>query len=189
MKKPHEKGDGYHENLHDRRNRFCRNIPGGPSYPGRSSGYNPHAGNYRQRSKKNNLSYLNGDPNSRGKWQEAVRDHDVIINLAGASIFSRWTQQQKIILRASRINTTKHLVEALPDNASHITFFSTSAVGYYGFHEDEELIESSPAGNDFLARLAHDWEAEAFRAQEKMRALSSPASVLCWVQTEERWGK
>lgn len=139
--------------------------------------------------KKNNLSYLNGDPNSRGKWQEAVRDHDVIINLAGASIFSRWTQQQKIILRASRINTTKHLVEALPDNASHITFFSTSAVGYYGFHEDEELIESSPAGNDFLARLAHDWEAEAFRAQEKMRALSSPASVLCWVQTEERWGK
>ena len=117
--------------------------------------------------KKNNLSYLNGDPNSRGKWQEAVRDHDVIINLAGASIFSRWTQQQKIILRASRINTTKHLVEALPDNASHITFFSTSAVGYYGFHKDEELIESSPAGNDFLARLAHDWEAEAFRAQEK----------------------
>ena len=73
------------------------------------------------------VTSLNGDPNSRGKWQEAVRDHDVIINLAGASIFSRWTQQQKIILRASRINTTKHLVEALPDDASHITFFSTSA--------------------------------------------------------------
>jgi len=120
-----------------------------------------------QLKKTTSVSYLNGDPNSRGKWQESVRDHDVIINLAGASIFSRWTQQQKIILRASRINTTKHLVEALPDDASHITFFSTSAVGYYGFHEDEELNESSPAGNDFLARLAHDWEAEAFRAQGK----------------------
>jgi len=117
--------------------------------------------------KKPGLSYLNGDPNSRGKWQEAVRDHDVIVNLAGASIFSRWTQQQKTILRTSRINTTRHLVEALPDDARHITFFSTSAVGYYGFHEDEEMIESSPAGNDFLARLAHDWEEEALRAREK----------------------
>ncbi|MHB8139515.1 MAG: TIGR01777 family oxidoreductase [Smithellaceae bacterium] len=117
--------------------------------------------------KMDNLAYLSGDPNIRGNWQEAVRDHDVIINLAGASIFSRWTKEQKIILRASRINTTRHLVEALPDDARHITFFSTSAVGYYGFHEDEELIESSPAGNDFLARLAHDWEEEALRAREK----------------------
>jgi uncharacterized protein (TIGR01777 family) len=117
--------------------------------------------------KRPGLSYLTGDPNNRGKWQEAVRDHDIIINLAGASIFSRWTQKQKDILRTSRINTTKHLVEALPDDARHITFFSTSAVGYYGFHEDEELIESAPAGNDFLARLAHDWEEEALRAQKK----------------------
>lgn len=109
-------------------------------------------------------SYQIGNPNIRGKWQDAVRDHDVIINLAGASIFSRWTKEQKIILRASRIDTTRHLVEALPDNSKHIIFFSTSAVGYYGFHEDEELIESSPSGDDFLAQLAHNWEVEALRA-------------------------
>ena len=113
------------------------------------------------------LSYLTGDPNVRGKWQDAVKDHEIIVNLAGASIFSRWTDEQKKILRESRINTTRHLVEALPANASHVTFFSTSAVGYYGFHEDEELTESSPAGGDFLAGLAADWEAEALRAKEK----------------------
>lgn len=113
------------------------------------------------------LSYLAGNPNNRGKWQEAVGNHDVIINLAGASIFSRWTQAQKKILRASRIDTTRHLVEALPDDSKHITFFSTSAVGYYGFHEDEELTESSPAGHDFLAKLAADWEEEALHAQAK----------------------
>ena len=50
---------------------------------------------------------------------------------------------------------------------SNITFFSTSAVGYYGFHEDEELNENMPAGDDFLARLAYDWEQEALRAQDK----------------------
>ncbi len=113
------------------------------------------------------LSYLTGNPNNRGKWQEAVRDYDVIINLAGASIFSRWTDAQKKILRSSRIDTTRHLVEALPDDSKHITFFSTSAVGYYGFHEDEELTESSPAGGDFLARLAIDWEAHAMLAKDK----------------------
>jgi len=113
------------------------------------------------------LSYLIGNPTIRGEWQNAVREHDVVINLAGASIFSRWTNAQKKILLSSRIDTTRHLVEALPDDSRHITFFSTSAVGYYGFHEDEELTESAPAGNDFLAKLARDWEAEALVAQAK----------------------
>lgn len=112
-------------------------------------------------------SYLIGNPTLKGKWQETVRGHDVIINLAGASIFSRWTPEQKRILLSSRIETTRNLIEALPDRAKHVTFFSTSAVGYYGFHEDEELVESSPSGDDFLARLAYDWEQEALRAQDK----------------------
>lgn len=112
-------------------------------------------------------SYLIGNPTIKGKWQGAVHEHDVIINLAGASIFSRWTPKQKKILLSSRIETTRNLVEALPDSAKHITFFSTSAVGYYGYHEDEELIESSLSGDDFLARLAYDWEKEALKAEAK----------------------
>ena len=117
--------------------------------------------------KMQGLSYLHGNPTVRGEWQKAVPEHDVIINLAGASIFSRWTEEQKKILRSSRILTTRNLVDALPQDAKHVTFFSTSAVGYYGFHQDEELIESSPAGTDFLARLARDWESEAMNAQTK----------------------
>jgi len=113
------------------------------------------------------LTYLAGNPTIKGKWQESVKEHDVIINLAGASIFSRWTPEQKKILRESRIKTTRNLAAALPDDAKNITFFSTSAVGYYGFHEDEELTENMPAGDDFLAKLADDWEKEALCAQDK----------------------
>ena len=113
------------------------------------------------------LTYLTGNPTIKGKWQDAVKEHDVIINLAGASIFSRWTPEQKKILRESRIETTRNLVSALPADAGKITFFSTSAVGYYGFHEDEELTENMSEGDDFLARLAYDWEQEALQAQEK----------------------
>ena len=112
--------------------------------------------------------YLGADALSAlRKWQDAVGEHDVIINLAGASIFSRWTPEQKKILRESRIETTRNLVSALPADAGRITLFSTSAVGYYGFYEDEELTENMPAGDDFLAKLADDWEKEALNAQAK----------------------
>ena len=115
--------------------------------------------------KMTGLAYLEGHPTVKGKWQEAVEEHDVIINLAGASIFSRWTPEHKKVLRESRIETTRNLVSSLPADAGKITVFSTSAVGYYGFHEDEELTEDMPAGDDFLARLAYDWEQEALGAQ------------------------
>jgi hypothetical protein len=113
------------------------------------------------------LAYLDGHPTVRGPWQKAVPDHDVIINLAGASIFSRWTPEQKALLRSSRIETTRNLVASLPGDAAGVTLLSTSAVGYYGFHDDEALDEAAPPGDDFLARLARDWEQEAFQARQK----------------------
>lgn len=110
--------------------------------------------------------FLQGDPKTPGKWQEAVSGQDVLINLAGTSIFGRWTQDYKEELRLSRILTTRNLVEAIPQGAG-ITLVSASGAGYYGFHEDEELDESSPRGQDFLALLAADWEAEAVKASDK----------------------
>ena len=52
------------------------------------------------------LAYLEGNPTVEGEWQKAVAGHDVIINLAGASIFSRWTEEQKKILLSSRMLTS-----------------------------------------------------------------------------------
>ena len=37
----------------------------------------------------------------------------------------------------------------------------------HGFCGDEELVEDSPPGNDFLARIAKEWEGEALKAREK----------------------
>jgi len=119
------------------------------------------------RSLPDGATFLEGNPVEQGMWQERVKDHEVIINLAGASIFTRWTKDAKKEMRESRIKTTNNLVEAISvPNTKVRLVVSTSAVGYYGFHGDEDLDEASPPGEDFLAQLAREWESSALRARE-----------------------
>jgi uncharacterized protein len=114
------------------------------------------------------ISYLCADPNKGGSWQEVVQNHDAVLNLAGASIFSRWTEARKKAIRESRVRTTRNIVDGIPSHAEKkIAFLSASAVGYYGFSGDGELTEASPPGDDFLARVSVEWEEEAFKAAAK----------------------
>lgn len=93
---------------------------------------------------------------------------DAVINLAGASIAgTRWTESRKQVLRTSRVDATRKLVDALARiDPRPKVLVSASAVGYFGNRGNEVLTEESAPGDDFLARLARDWEAEALRAEE-----------------------
>ena len=98
----------------------------------------------------------------------AAEGADAVVHLAGASIAgARWNDARKRVLRSSRVEATRHLVGALgrlarPPRA----FVSASAIGYYGDRGDEELTEQSAPGDDFIAMLARDWEAEATCAEQ-----------------------
>ncbi|MDW7710979.1 MAG: TIGR01777 family oxidoreductase [Deferrisomatales bacterium] len=105
-----------------------------------------------------------GDPTKEGPWWDGLRDCDAAVNLAGAPIFGRWNEQKKELIRESRVRTTRNLVTALPAGKP-FSLLSTSAVGIYGDAGDRELDESAPLGDDFLAHVARDWEAEAARAR------------------------
>jgi uncharacterized protein (TIGR01777 family) len=121
----------------------------------------------RSRPLPKGASYLAGNPIEKGAWQERVSAHDGAVNLAGASIFARWTDASKKEIRNSRVLTTQNLVEAFSAQKHKRPFlFSTSAIGYYGFSEDEELDESSPLGKGFLASIAQEWESSALKAED-----------------------
>ncbi len=89
---------------------------------------------------------------------------DVVINLAGAPIVKRWNKKYKKVLYKSRIETTNKLVKAV--NQSDVKYFiSASAIGIYP--SDKAYDETSTEyGDDFLAKLCIDWEAEAIKCSK-----------------------
>ena len=117
-----------------------------------------------------------GDPASQ--WDPAagwVRDgafagYDAVVHLSGASIGEgRWSASRRELLRTSRIDSTRTLVEhlgSLPAEDRPGVLVSQSAVGYYGERGDEELTEAATPGTGFLADLVIAWEREATRAEE-----------------------
>jgi uncharacterized protein len=97
----------------------------------------------------------------------AMEDADAVVHLSGASIAQgRWTPARKAVLRSSRIDTTRVLVDALSSlRQKPRVFVCASAIGCYGDRGDEILTESSAIGTDFLSLVVRDWEAEATRAE------------------------
>jgi hypothetical protein len=100
-------------------------------------------------------------------WREAIGRADAVVHLAGESIAERaWTPAVKAALRASRIDTTRQLVEAMgAEDRRPAAFICASGINYFGDRGEEHLTESSPPGDTFLADLCVAWEAEAARAE------------------------
>jgi uncharacterized protein (TIGR01777 family) len=109
------------------------------------------------------------DPKAGPPPLDALRGRDGVVHLLGEQIAQRWSDEAKREIRDSRIRSTRNLVDAigeLPEAERPRVLISQSGAGWYGHRGDERLDESAPAGDDFLARLSADWEAEARRAEE-----------------------
>ena len=90
-----------------------------------------------------------------------------VINLAGVNISERrWNPKVKEHIVQSRVRTTEILSDAIANlKEKPDVYLSASAIGYYGTNSSSILSESSPAGKDFLAQLAVDWERATEPAQ------------------------
>jgi uncharacterized protein (TIGR01777 family) len=92
----------------------------------------------------------------------ALAGVEAVVHLAGANIGERWTPAYKQELRDSRVLSTRLIAETMAALSPRpAVLVSTSATGIYGDRGDEVLSETSSLGDDFLGRLAQEWEAAA----------------------------
>ncbi len=94
----------------------------------------------------------------------AITTADHIIHLAGAGIADeRWTDERKQEIIDSRTKSADLIAGVLKTTTHHVkSFISSSAIGYYGGDtKDRPMVESSPAGSDFLAQVTRQWERSA----------------------------
>lgn len=93
---------------------------------------------------------------------------DVVVNLAGKSIATRWTPSARREIRSSRVHGTALIARTLAQMADGPrVLVQASAVGYYGADRPGELLtESSAPGEGFLADLVQDWESATRHAAE-----------------------
>lgn len=90
-----------------------------------------------------------------------------VVHLLGETVAQRWTHRARREIRESRVEGTRNLVAGLRQAQPRPrVLVSQSASGYYGACGDEPVDESGAAGDDFLARVVVDWEAEARSAEE-----------------------
>lgn len=98
---------------------------------------------------------------SPSSWQSTLANADLVVNLSGNSILSRWDAAGRDRIIQSRIKPTAALVSAirsLPPEQRPACFVNTSAIGYYGESDSQVFDENSPAAADFLADLCVQWE-------------------------------
>ena len=109
------------------------------------------------------------DPKAEQPPLDALRGRDAVVHLLGEVIAQRWSDEAKREIRDSRVLSTRNLVGSLSQLSSAErprVLVSGSGAGWYGHRGDERLDESAPEpGDDFLAQLSADWEAEACRAE------------------------
>lgn len=104
------------------------------------------------------------------KWRRGIVGATHVVNLAGEPISTRWDPRVKGEIMASRVKTTKMIVEhvnSITDEAKRPkVLVNASAIGYYGTSETETYDEASGPGEDYLSQVCQAWEQAAGGAED-----------------------
>lgn len=103
---------------------------------------------------------------SEDEFQKKCEGADIVINLAGAPVAGRWTEEYKKTLYSSRIDVTSKIIRAVERMEKRPELFiSTSAIGIYS-SQGTHTEESHTYNDGFLGKLALAWEKTALKAQD-----------------------
>jgi uncharacterized protein (TIGR01777 family) len=96
---------------------------------------------------------------------------DAVVNVTGVPVGPKpwWLPGRKAAIRESRLGPTRTIVEAMrrmpAEGRPSVLVNVSGSDGYQGL-DATPATESDDRATNFLADLAHDWEAEARRAEE-----------------------
>ena len=94
--------------------------------------------------------------------ENALKDCDHIVHLAGYPIINRWTKENKKKMYESRISSTKLIYKYCKKlMIKPKTFISASAIGIYGLESEGEKDENDITNTDWISKMAIDWEKSA----------------------------
>jgi uncharacterized protein (TIGR01777 family) len=108
------------------------------------------------------------DPKGDAPPAAALSGRDGIVHLLGEEVAQRWSDEAKREIRDSRVLSTRNLVATLRDLGEAqrpAVLVSQSGSGAYGARGDEPVDESGSRGDDFLAGVTEEWEAQAREAE------------------------
>lgn len=114
-------------------------------------------------SKTLNIKYYLWDPKSKKIDERCLDDVEVIINLAGSSVFSLWIPSVKRKIINSRLNSLSTIYELLNNKKHKVKhLISASAIGIYPNHQTISYSESSDFKiKSYLADVVQKWESKA----------------------------
>ena len=126
------------------------------------NGHSVHILSRRYRKSNNSrIQYFIWKPTEKVIDKSSIKGVDVVINLAGSSVFSIWTNKNKKKILISRIDSLSTLYQVIKREKTHNVshFISASAIGIYPNSKTQEYDESyqSKEGS-FLTNVVRQWE-------------------------------
>jgi len=111
-------------------------------------------------STKGNLRFLHWDGKSIGAWKDALRNTDVVINLAGKNVNCRYTEANQKEIFDSRTGSVEALANAFREIGEEPgTWIQMASATIYRHAEDRAQTEANgEEGTGFSVNVCRKWE-------------------------------
>ena len=127
-------------------------------------------------------SFIEFDYKKKTDLQQAMDGVYAVVNLTGAQIFQKWTDEYRKEIVESRVESTRIIVDSMIRCKTRPSVLvNGSAAGIYGYERvtDDPMTEDSKPGKDLWGDLVSKWEAEAMKAKDQgIRVVTIRTSVV-----------
>ena len=115
--------------------------------------------------REGNVSYVQWDGKSTGKWCQEIEGADALINLNGKSVDCRYNKKNRALIYASRLDATRVLGDAVLNCTSPPrVWINASSATFYRHSLDKEMDETTgEPGAGFSVDVVQRWE-QAFNS-------------------------